>query len=116
MARTKVTRTQLSKFAFASVALVAADVTNKNYCDMTGYEILLAFNSGVTARAVTVNSGYVPQGRTKDIAAEAIAAGTLRAYGPFKFLQGWGQGGGSALNIEADNAEVFFAWLCPPFV
>lgn len=115
MARVKITRTQLNVRAFAAVTLVAADATNKNQADMTGYETLLAFNSDASSHTVTINSAPDPTGRTKDITAQSIAAGKIYVYGPFKFLQGWAQGG-SSLNFEADDATVKFAWLCPPFV
>lgn len=115
MARTKITRTQLNVRTFATVTLAAADVTNQNCAEMTGYEILLAFNSDIAAKTVTINSAPDPVGRTKDITTESIDAGDIHVFGPFKFLQGWAQGG-SALQFEANDADVKFAWLCPPFV
>lgn len=115
MARTKITRTQLNVRAFAAVTLEAADATNLNYAEMTGYEILLAFNSDAGSHTVTINSAPDPQGRTKDITAQSIGAGLIYVFGPFKFLAGWAQGG-SALNFEANDTTVKFAWLCPPFV
>jgi hypothetical protein len=113
MARIPVTRTQLSSREVTVITTVAADVTNKHYADMTGYEILLAFNSGLSTRAVTVNSNVDPTGRTADIS-DSVAAGEIHAYGPFKFLTGWAFGG-SSLNFEAAHADVLFAWVCVPF-
>jgi len=115
MARTKIERTTLSQRQVTTIPLTAADVTNLNYADMTGYEILLAFNSTVGAEDVTVNSAADPTGRTKDITAQAIGAGAMLAFGPFKFLTGWAQGGAS-LNFAASDVGVLFAWVAPPFV
>lgn len=115
MARTKVVQTLLLQKSVKTITLTAADVTNLNYADMTGYEVLLAFNSTVGSEDVTINSAADPTGRTGDITAQAIAAGAWLAFGPFKVLSGWAQGGGS-LNMEASDVGVQFAWVSPPFV
>ncbi len=47
-------------------------------------------------------------GRTKDIAAESIAAGVIRVIGPMKAKLGWSQAGGK-FHLEGSNAAVKFA-------
>lgn len=85
----------------------AADVTNKNDLLMTGDDLLIAYNSGVSSSTVTINSAANERGRTKDITAESIAAGAVRVYGPFKQKSGWMQSGG-VLHLEAAAADVKF--------
>lgn len=91
----------------------AADVANKNDFIMTGDDLLLAYNAGVGSSTVTINSVANERGRTKDITAEAIAAGAVRVYGPFKQKAGWMQAGGVA-HLEAAAADVKFVVLKLP--
>ena len=87
MARTRlVTTTAPVRYTAGGVAATqaAAVVANKNDFIMTGDDLLLAYNAGVGSSTVTINSVANERGRTKDITAEAIAAGAVRVYGPFK--------------------------------
>lgn len=113
MARAALTVTNVpSPYSGAGVAvtMTAADTSNKNSVPLTGREIVIAWNSGASARTVTVTSVDDRFGRSEDIAAESIAAGAIRVYGVGLALEGWQQTDGS-LYLEADNAEVKFGVL-----
>jgi hypothetical protein len=90
----------------------AADPTNLNRCVHTGRELILARNTGATARTVTITSVDDPYGRQEHISAESIAAGALRMYGPFP-VAGWRQTDGY-LYFEASHAEVVFTVIRLP--
>ena len=89
---------------------VAADVTNKAKFTVTGKEILVVINTDVAAHTVTINSVADARGRTGDITAYSIAAGStvpkLFAFGPV-LLEGWKQTDGFVY-LEADSALVFY--------
>lgn len=90
------------------VVFAAADVTNKEQVALTGHEIILARNSGASARTVTINSAPDPFNfRVGDITAYSIGAGETARFGPFP-TRGWAQPDGN-LYFEANNAEVLFA-------
>jgi len=84
----------------------AADVTNKEQVKWTGREIIVAHNTGASARTVTITSTADSLGRTGDITADSIAAGAIAFYGPFNG-EGWKQADGY-IYFEANNAEVKF--------
>ena len=54
------------------------------------------------------NSSANANGRTGDIAAESLAAGAYKVFGPFTSKDGWVQSGGY-LFMEAADAEVEWA-------
>lgn len=113
MARTALTKTAVpSPYGGAGVAvtMTAADTTNKNKFPLTGREIVIAQNTGASSRTVTITSVDDRYGRSEDIAAEAIAAGAIRVYGPGLAIEGWQQADGS-LYLEANHAEVKFGIL-----
>ena len=99
----------------AGVALTqtAADTTNKESFNMTGRELLIAFNSGVGAETVTINSVANQQGRTRDVTADSLAAGATHIYGPFTERRGWVQGDGT-LNFEASSTDIEFSVVRMP--
>lgn len=109
MARVTLTKTKLSSRGWpidgVTATVTAADITDKNQFRLTGKEILIARNSGASARTVTITSVAV-NGRTGDITADSIAPGATHVYGPFD-LNGWQQTDGY-LYFEANNAEVLF--------
>ncbi len=116
MPRTNIAAVEtLGGYAGAGVVLTAtaADTTNQNSTPLTGREIIIARNSGASSRTVTITSSAAQgTGRLGNIAAESIAAGATRAYGPFP-LNGWIQSD-STLYFEANNAEVLFTVLRLP--
>ena len=87
------------------VTMTAADVTNKQQTPCTGREIIIAQNTGVSARTVTINSVAV-NGRSGDITADSLAAGAIVIYGPFD-RRGFKQVDGN-IYFEASHAEVKF--------
>lgn len=116
MARTALTKTTVpSPYAGASTAvtMTAADTTNQNSFPLTGREIVIAHNTGASSRTVTITSVDDRYGRQENIAAESIAAGAIRVYGPGLALEGWQQTDGS-LYLEANHAEVKFGILVIP--
>ncbi len=94
------------------VVYTAADVANGNYFPSTGRELLIAFNSGVSAYTVTVTSTPDTFGRTATITAESLAAGAYHIYGPLA-KTGWADSSGH-INIAASNALVLFAVIQIP--
>jgi hypothetical protein len=84
--------------------LTAADTTNNNQILLDGPVIVVAHNTGVAARTLTITSSADAQNRTGDISAYSIGAGE---YACFKIDQttGWKQTDGY-LYLQANNAEV----------
>ena len=91
--------------AGVTVTMAAADIVNKNRFVASGNDLVVAYNSSVGALTVTIESSDDERGREEDITAEAIAAGAMRVFGPFKNL-GWRQSGLSYLHLEASAADV----------
>lgn len=104
---TKTTATENNATAGVSLTLTAADISNLNSFVCTGYDLVVAQNTGGVGYTVTITSAPDAMGRTKDITTEAIAAGEVRIYGPFQGL-GWRQTDGS-IYLQASNAAVKFA-------
>lgn len=91
------------------IAWTAADVANKQSFVASGNDLLLAWNSDVSAHTITLTSVPDRQGRTGDITAYSIAAGTIAAF-QFDELSGWAQSDGT-IQCEANHATVKFAVL-----
>lgn len=89
------------------LTFTAADVANGNRFKLNGDQILLARNTGVGARTVTISSAPDPWGRVGDVTALSIAAGATVMFSKFN-PQGWRQSDGY-LNFAAEHAEVLFA-------
>src|SRR6476660_1851250 len=104
----------LGSQASAGVAITytTGDAINGHKLTSTGKEVLIAKNTGAVARTVTVTSAPDQMGRTKDIAAESIAAGAERVFGPFSQL-GWQQTDGT-IYVDVSHAEVLLAVLTLP--
>ena len=117
MATLLVKSTAPGAYAAAGVAvtMAAADVANGNYFVSSGKELLIAYQSGVVARTVTVTSGLDEFNRAGTITAEAIAGvlGTIRVYGPFP-QEGWVAAGTRNILCSANNAEIFFGVITLP--
>ena len=90
------------------VTFTAADATNKDQFVFSGNELVLAQNTGVTSRTVTLTSVANAKGRVRHITADTLAAGAFKMYGPFKDKAGWVQAGG-VFHLEASHAEVKFS-------
>lgn len=113
MARAALTATAVPNPYAATGTLIAwgaADTSNKNQIVLTGRELVIAWNSGATSRTVTVTSVADRYGRTKDIAAQAIAPGEHIVYACGLSPEGWQQADGN-LYLEATHAEVKFGVL-----
>lgn len=84
--------------------LTAADTTNNNQILLDGPVIVVAHNTGASARTITITSAVDPQNRTGDVSAYSIGAGE---YFSMKIDQttGWKQTDGY-LYLQANNAEV----------
>lgn len=115
MARTVLTKTVAKgnyQSAGTAVTMAAADVGNKNSFPLGSNDLVIAQNSGAAPHTVTISSVADPFGRTGDIAAESMAAGEIRVFGPFTG-QGWRQSDGS-LYLEANHAEIKFGVISLP--
>ncbi len=101
--------------AGVAVTMAAADVANGNYFVSSGKELLIAHQSGVAVRTITITSGVDEFNRTGTITAENIAGvlGTIRIYGPFP-AEGWVASGTRNIFVSANNAEIFFGVVTLP--
>lgn len=84
----------------------AADVTNKNQCDLLGDGLYLeADNTGAAPYTVTINSAPDELLRSGDITAYSLGIGERATFGPFP-VKGWSNSG--KLYFEAENVAVKF--------
>lgn len=89
----------------------AADTSNNNMADLTGKEIILAWNTHASsAYTVTVTSVADRNGRTGDITTYSLAAGEIALIGPVP-TEGFQQTGTDKgkIYLAASNASVKFA-------
>lgn len=113
MARTILVKT-VALGPFGSYTANAADLTmaaadlggDKNRFLASNNDLVIAHNTGGSARTVTITSSSDPFGRTGDITAYSIGIGEYAVFGPF-CLTGWVQTDGYVW-LEANNAEVKF--------
>ncbi len=91
----------------ADLASTAGDASNGNQFVMSGGEIIIAKNSGASARTITITSAPDNLGRTKDITTYSIGAGETAIFGPFQ-AYGWRQSNGKGY-IDVSNAEVLLS-------
>ena len=84
--------------------LTAADVANNNQILLDGPMIIVAHNSGASARTLTLTSAVDSQNRTGDISAYSIGAGEVACF-KLDQVGGWKQTDGY-LYLQANNAEV----------
>lgn len=90
----------------ADLTMAAANVADKNRFLATNNDLVIAHNTGLSARTITVTSTTDPFGRTGDITAYSLGAGEYAVFGPF-CLTGWLETDGYVW-LEANNAEVLF--------
>ena len=76
-----------------------------NQFDASGNDLVLAYNSGVSAATVTITSVANEWGRTQDIS-KSVGAGKLGVFGPFRH-PGWTQTDGHVY-LSADSTSVLF--------
>lgn len=110
MPRTSITAVAApGTYASAGVALTgaAADVSNKNQFVFTGRDLVIAYNSGLSTRTITITSIADRYGRTGHITTENITTLQHRMYGPFTNAEGWKQSDGY-FYLEASHADVNF--------
>jgi hypothetical protein len=98
--------------ASAVVTFTAANTTDKEQFALTGKELILINNTGGGAATWTATSVADPYGRVGNIAAESIAAGAIRVFGPVK-VEGWSQTDGK-FYLEASANTVKFAVIVLP--
>lgn len=84
----------------------AADTTNKEQFTPSGDDLIIAHNTGASARTITITSVVDEKKRTGDVSAYSIAAGGIALFRITK--PGWMQTDGK-IYIEANNAEVKWA-------
>lgn len=75
--------------------------TDDHYFNNTGKTRLLARNSGVTPRTVTIHVARKVQGQTVTPITKAIAAGATEIFGPYSVNDF-----GSQVLVDVDNAEL----------
>lgn len=95
-------------YAGTALATVAADQVDGNQTPFSEDIVIVAHNTGASPSTVTITSAPDSRGRTKHITNEAIAAGQIRVYGPFR-RDGWVNEG--HLWFQGGAAEVEFGVL-----
>lgn len=117
MARTLLTKiVATGSFPSAGVvaALTAADASNGNSFQMNGNDLVIIWNDHATdAKTVTIHSSPNSNGRTGDITAFSIVAGTARLFGPLKKSEGWIQTGG-VCHINGEDNNIKFSVIALP--
>lgn len=103
---TKITAPGSIQYTGTVLTMTAADVANMNQFTASGKDLIIAHNTGASPYTVTVTSIADPYGRTKDIAAQSLAAGEYRVFGPMETV-GWTQTDGK-IYLQASNASVKF--------
>jgi hypothetical protein len=96
----------------ADIAWLQADTTNKEQFVSTGKEIVLAWNQGVGAATVTIESVADPFRREGDISAYSVGADEIAVFGPFP-VEGWRQSDGKVY-LEASSTDIRFAVIVLP--
>lgn len=112
MARTTLTRTvPLGPYPALPVAanaldvtMTAADATNDNQFVLDGPCIIIAHNTGVAARTITLTSVADEKNRTGDITAYSIGPSEYMAF-YVSATGGWKQSTGY-MYLDAEHAEV----------
>lgn len=86
------------------LTLAAADAANKNQFLLDGPCLIVAHNTGVGARTITLTSVADPQQRTGDITTYSIGADEIAVF-KIDQVAGWRQTDGF-MYLEAEHAEV----------
>lgn len=98
-----------------AITMTATNTTDDERIVLTGREIVICYNSGVTQRNITFTSTADPQGRTNDLT-DTIEAGDIKVYGVGLNMIGWTSidTGVNYLYCEADHADVRWGVLVLP--
>lgn len=92
----------------ADLPMTAADAVNKNQFVFRPGDTVIAWNSGVVDRTITVNSvALAGTGRTGDIGPYTIGASEHAIIGPFDDHDGFRQSDGY-IYVEASHEDVKF--------
>lgn len=92
---------------YVAATFAAGDAVNGNQFKINGDQLLIARNTGVAARTITITSAADPYGRTKDITALSMAAGATYVFSKFN-TPGWRQSDGY-LYFTVEDPEVTIA-------
>lgn len=95
----------------ADIVFTSADATNKEQFVASGNDLVIAWNSGVSTRTVTLTSVAL-NGRTGDISTYSLGAGDHAVFGPFQ-VGGWRQTDGK-IYLEASHSDVKWAIIALP--
>lgn len=109
MARTTLTKSTApgsTNYTGTTLTMTAADTSNQNQFVASGNDLVVAHNTGLSSRTITITSVADPYGRTKDVSAVTITAGAYMIFGPL-YLTGWQQTDGKVY-LEANHAEIKF--------
>lgn len=87
-----------------TLTMTAVDISNGNKFALTGREILILHNTGVSTRTYTISSVADPYGRSGDITTSNILAAAYMIIGPFD-ITAWRQTDGQMYFIST-HADV----------
>ncbi len=97
----------------ADLVFLASDVANKEQVPLTGKEMVIVRNVGVSTRNYTINSVPNSFNRTGDITGGiGFLAGAWHCHGPFG-IDGWQQSDGN-LHFEGTDPDVEWAVIRIP--
>lgn len=88
------------------LTMTAANTTDLNQFAPSDKDLVIAHNTGVTARTVTITSAPDEYGRVGHITAHNIPAGEIHIFGPFE-VEGWRQAD-KFIYLQASHADVKF--------
>lgn len=107
MATVAITKTTIPDFysqTGAALTMAAGDASNFNHIVADGEGLLVAQNTGAGSRTITITSVADPgNGRTGNVAAQALAAGEIRVF--HLRPRGWANSSGQIV-VTVSHAEV----------
>lgn len=103
MPRTALTIVDASKAGTTLPAGAAADVANGNSFPNDARTLVIAANSGVTPRTVTITPSIAPDGLAVAARTVALPASTTKLLGPYDIGTY-----GATLQISGDHADIKF--------
>jgi hypothetical protein len=98
----------------ADLVMTTGDAGNGHVTPIVdGKTVVIAQNTGVGARTITISSVADGQNRKGDITAYSIGPGKISMFGPFKQSY-WNQSSPAGLWIDVSNAEVLLTVVTLP--
>jgi len=94
-------------------APAACDASNGNSFPISGREILIVQNSGMSAYTFTISSVADALGRTNDVTTYSLASSDFAAFSFRGGVTGWKQSDGT-VHLACSNAAILFAVLTTP--